>query len=38
MLLTMNPEDGEMLKDGNQMSPEVAQAAIKKAMTRVSKV
>ncbi len=37
MLLTMNPEDGEMLKDGKQMSPEVAQAAIKKAMTESPK-
>lgn len=37
MLLTMNPEDGEMLKDGKQMSPEIAQAAIKKAMTESPK-
>jgi hypothetical protein len=37
MLLTMNPEDGELLKDGSQMSPEVAQAAIKKAMTESPK-
>jgi hypothetical protein len=37
MLLTMNPEDGEMLKDGKQMSQEMAQAAIKKAMTESPK-
>ena len=30
MLLTMNPEDGEKLKAGEAMTPEVAQAAIKK--------
>jgi len=37
MLLTMNPEDGEKLKDGAEMSSEVAQAAIKKAMTESPK-
>ena len=37
MLLTMNPEDGEKLKAGNPMTPEVAQAAIKKAMTESPK-
>ena len=30
MLLTMNPEDGEKLKAGEAMTPEIAQAAIKK--------
>jgi len=33
MLLTMSPEDGEKLKEGGGMTPEMAQAAIKKAMT-----
>jgi len=33
MLLTMDPEDGEALKAGGQLTPEMAQAAIKKAMT-----
>lgn len=37
MLLTMNPEDGEKLKSGEAMTPEVAQAAIKKAMTESPK-
>ena len=37
MLLTMNPEDGEKLKTGEQMTPEFAQAAIKKAMTESPK-
>ena len=33
MLLTMDPSDGEALKAGGTLTPEVAQAAIKKAMT-----
>lgn len=33
MLLTMDPEDGEALKNGGALTPEMAQAAIKKAMT-----
>jgi len=33
MLLTMDPEDGEALKAGGSLTPEMAQAAIKKAMT-----
>jgi Tic22-like family len=37
MLLTMTPEDGEKLKEGGSMTPEVAQAAIKKAMTESPK-
>jgi hypothetical protein len=37
MLLTMSPEDGEKLKDGGSMTPEMAQAAIKKAMTESPK-
>jgi len=37
MLLTMNPEDGEKLKQGGEMTPEIAQAAIKKAMTESPK-
>ena len=37
MLLTMNPEDGEKLKNGEEMAAEVAQAAIKKAMTEAPK-
>mmetsp|Transcript_12741 Transcript_12741/g.27955 ORF Transcript_12741/g.27955 Transcript_12741/m.27955 type:complete len:350 (-) Transcript_12741:216-1265(-) len=32
MLLTMTPEDGEKLKESGGMTPELAQAAIKKAM------
>jgi Tic22-like family len=32
MLLTMTPEDGEKLKESGGMTPEIAQAAIKKAM------
>jgi hypothetical protein len=32
MLLTMSPEDGEKLKESGGMTPEMAQAAIKKAM------
>lgn len=37
MLLTMDPEDGEKLKAGGGLSPEDAQAAIKKAMTESPK-
>mmetsp|Transcript_32196 Transcript_32196/g.45785 ORF Transcript_32196/g.45785 Transcript_32196/m.45785 type:complete len:366 (+) Transcript_32196:164-1261(+) len=37
MLLTMNPEDGEKLKNGEEMTQEIAQAAIKKAMTEAPK-
>ena len=38
MLLTMSPEDGEKLrKEGGQMTPEMAQAAIQKAMTESPK-
>ena len=37
MLLTMNPEDGEKLKNGEEMTAEIAQAAIKKAMTEAPK-
>lgn len=37
MLLTMNPEDGEMLKKGETMTPEMAQKAIEKAMTESPK-
>jgi len=37
MLLTMNPEDGEKLKNGEQMTPEMAQAAVEKAMTESPK-
>lgn len=33
MLLTMDPEDGEALKNGGSLTPEMAQAAIQKAMT-----
>jgi hypothetical protein len=33
----MNPEDGEKLKAGEPMTPEIAQAAIKKAMTESPK-
>jgi Tic22-like family len=32
MLLTMTPEDGQAMKDSGGMTPEMAQAAIKKAM------
>lgn len=37
MLLTMNPEDGEKMRAGEAMTPEIAQAAIKKAMTESPK-
>mmetsp|Transcript_4280 Transcript_4280/g.9310 ORF Transcript_4280/g.9310 Transcript_4280/m.9310 type:complete len:351 (+) Transcript_4280:553-1605(+) len=37
MLLTMNPEDGEMLKNGETMTPEMAQKAVEKAMTESPK-
>jgi hypothetical protein len=37
MLLTMSPEDGEKLKEAGSMTPEMAQAAIKKAMTEAPK-
>ena len=37
MLLTMDPEDGEKLKAGGSLTPEDAQAAIKKAMTESPK-
>lgn len=37
MLLTMDPEDGEKLKNNGSLSPEDAQAAIKKAMTESPK-
>jgi len=37
MLLTMSPEDGEKLKESGSMTPEMAQAAIKKAMTESPK-
>mmetsp|Transcript_22795 Transcript_22795/g.63344 ORF Transcript_22795/g.63344 Transcript_22795/m.63344 type:complete len:350 (+) Transcript_22795:81-1130(+) len=37
MLLTMNPEDGEKLKNGEQMTPEMAQKAVEKAMTESPK-
>jgi hypothetical protein len=37
MLLTMDPADGEALKEGGSLSPEVAQAAVKKAMTEAPK-
>jgi Tic22-like family len=37
MLLTMTPEDGEKLKDSGGMTPELAQAAIAKAMTESPK-
>lgn len=37
MLLTMNPEDGEKLKSGESMTPEMAQKAIEKAMTESPK-
>lgn len=37
MLLTMTPEDGEKLKESGSMTPEMAQAAIQKAMTESPK-
>jgi hypothetical protein len=37
MLLTMSPEDGEKLKAGEQMTPEMAQKAVEKAMTESPK-
>jgi hypothetical protein len=37
MLLTMSPEDGEKMKETGSMTPEMAQAAIKKAMTESPK-
>lgn len=37
MLLTMDPADGEALKSGGQLTPEMAQAAIKKAMSESPK-
>lgn len=37
MLLTMSPEDGEKMKESGGMTPEIAQAAIKKAMTESPK-
>lgn len=37
MLLTMTPEDGEKLKEEGGMTPEIAQAAITKAMTESPK-
>lgn len=37
MLLTMDAKDGEALKSGGTLTPEVAQAAIKKAMTESPK-
>jgi len=37
MLLTMNPEDGEKIKAGEQMTPEMAQKAVEKAMTESPK-
>lgn len=37
MLLTMDPSDGEKLKNGGSLTPEDAQAAIKKAMTESPK-
>jgi len=37
MLLTMSPEDGEKMKEAGSMAPEMAQAAIKKAMTESPK-
>jgi hypothetical protein len=33
MLLTMTPEDGEKMKEAGSMTPEMAQAAIKKALS-----
>lgn len=37
MLLTMDPEDGQKLKEGGAMTAEIAQDAIKKAMTESPK-
>lgn len=37
MLLTMTPEDGDKLKEAGSMTPEMAQAAIQKAMTESPK-
>mmetsp|Transcript_23646 Transcript_23646/g.35779 ORF Transcript_23646/g.35779 Transcript_23646/m.35779 type:complete len:341 (-) Transcript_23646:162-1184(-) len=37
MLLTMNPEDQEKLKEKGEMTPEIAQEAIQKAMTESPK-
>jgi len=37
MLLTMDPKDGEALKQGGTLTPEVAQAAVRKAMTESPK-
>ncbi|GAX18046.1 hypothetical protein FisN_25Hh020 [Fistulifera solaris] len=37
MLLTMSPEDGEKLKESGSMTPEMAQAAVQKAMTESPK-
>jgi hypothetical protein len=37
MLLTMSPEDGEKLKAGETMTPEMAQKAVEKAMTESPK-
>jgi hypothetical protein len=37
MLLTMNPEDGEKLKAGEPMTPEMAQKAVERAMTESPK-
>ena len=37
MLLTMSPEDGEKMKESGGMTPELAQAAIQKAMTEAPK-
>ena len=37
MLLTMNPEDGEKFKNGAEMTPELAQEAVKRAMTESPK-
>lgn len=37
MLLTMTPEDGDKLKEAGSMTPELAEAAIKKAMTESPK-
>ena len=37
MLLTMSPEDGEKLKAGETMTPEMAKKAVEKAMTESPK-
>lgn len=37
MLLTMTPEDSEKLKSGDALNPEVAQAALKKAISEAPK-